>query len=203
MHEIPLARITTGEPDACALGSRSSDSAIQYNPLYGQRNTAMIKKNAFAATVLVTGLICLGLAARPVAVYPTARGDVFAAGEPDDSQKSARLVNVTMRDADGKLIFDPARLKVRLGEQIRFVVTNAGQLEHEFFLGSPDEISEHEDMMKNMPGMEHGDANVIRLKPGDTKELAWHFSKSGDFFGYACLLPGHLEAGMLGKVSVE
>ena len=50
--------------------------------------------------------------------------------------------------------------------------------------------------------MEHNDANVIRLKPGATKEIVWHFSKAGNF-EYACLLPGHLEAGMFGKVVVE
>jgi uncharacterized cupredoxin-like copper-binding protein len=161
----------------------------------------MIRKSTFAATVLVAGFICLGLVARPVPVYAIGDGDVFSAGEPGEPQKSARVVNVTIRDAGGKLAFDPALVNVRLGEQIKFFVTNAGQLDHEFFLGSPEEISEHEDMMKKMPDMEHHDANVIRLKPTETKEIVWHFSKAGDF-EYACLLPGHLEAGMFGKVDV-
>lgn len=162
----------------------------------------MISNNTFAAIVLVVGLICLGLVDRPVATHATANSDVFSAGEPGNPQKSARIVNVTMRDADGKLLFDPAFVKPQLGEQIRFVVTNAGELDHEFFLGNAEEISEHKDMMKNMPEMEHGAANVVRLKPGERKEIVWHFSKSGDF-EYACLVPGHLEAGMLGKVVVE
>ena len=152
------------------------------------------------ATVLVAGLIGLGIVAGPVPVY--ANQDAFSAGEPGDPTKSARILNVTMKDAGGKLVFDPALVKVRLGEQVRFVVANADQLDHEFFLGSPDEISEHADMMKKSPDMEHSDPNVIRLKPGETKEIVWHFTKAGDF-EYACLLPGHLEAGMLGKVVVE
>lgn len=57
-------------------------------------------------------------------------------------------------------------------------------------------------MMKKMPGMEHSAANVIALRPGEAKEIVWRFSKSGEF-QYACLLPGHLEAGMFGKIAVE
>ena len=152
-----------------------------------------------AATVLAAGFIGLGIVAGPVPVYANIDQDAFSAGEPGDPTKSARIANVTMKDAGGKLVFDPALVKVRLGEQVRFVVANADQLDHEFFLGSPDEISEHADMMKKSPDMEHSDP---RLKPGETKEIVWHFTKAGDF-EYACLLPGHLEAGMLGKVVVE
>lgn len=162
----------------------------------------MIRNKAFVAKVLVAALICLGVVARPVPVYANVEAEVFSAGEPGDPQQSARLVDVTIRDAGGELVFDPDLVKVKLGEQIQFVVTNAGQLEHEFFIGSSDEISEHEDMMKKMPGMERNDANLTSLKPGETKELTWHFTKPGNF-EYACLLPGHLEAGMLGKVVVE
>jgi uncharacterized cupredoxin-like copper-binding protein len=162
----------------------------------------MSRNNTFTAIALVAAFIGLCVVAPPASVYAAANDEVFSAGEPGDAQMSARIASVTIKDADGRLVFDPAVVKVRLGEQIRFVVTNAGQLDHEFFLGSPEEISEHKDMMKKMPGMEHNDANVIRLKPGETKEIAWHFTKPGDF-EYACLLPGHLEAGMVGKVSVE
>jgi uncharacterized cupredoxin-like copper-binding protein len=162
----------------------------------------MIRNSALTAMVLVAAFIGLGVVAPLAPLYAAANGDAFSAGEPGDAQASTRVANVTIRDADGKLVFDPAAVKVQLGEQIRFVVTNAGQLDHEFFLGSPDEISEHKDMMKKMPDMEQNDANVIRLKPGETKEIVWHFTKPGDF-EYACLLPGHLEAGMLGKVVVE
>lgn len=162
----------------------------------------MIRNNRFVVKVLVAAFICIGVIARPAPAYAIVEADAFSAGEPGDPQQSARLVDVTMRDAGGELVFDPNLVKVKLGEQIRFVVTNAGQLEHEFFLGSSDEISEHEASMKTMPDMERNDVNLIRLKPGETKELIWHFTKPSDF-EYACLLPGHLEAGMLGKVVVE
>ena len=162
----------------------------------------MSRNNPFAAIVLVAAFIGLSVVAPPASVYAAANDEVFSAGEPGDVQTSTRVASVMIRDADGTLSFDPAVVKVRLGEQIRFVVTNAGLLDHEFFLGSPEEISEHKDMMKKMSGMEHKDANVIRLKPGETKEIVWHFTKPGNF-EYACLLPGHLEAGMFGKIIVE
>lgn len=162
----------------------------------------MIRNSSFAVISLATALIALCLVIRPATVAAAANGDMFSAGEPGDAQTSTRIASVTVRDADGTLVFEPALVKVQLDEQVRFVVTNAGQLDHEFFLGSADEILEHKDMMKNMPDMEQNDANVIRLRPGQTKELVWHFTKRGNF-EYACLLPGHLEAGMLGKVTVE
>lgn len=161
----------------------------------------MTKTTRFIATTLVAGFIGFGVDAPPVPVYAKMDQDTFSAGEPGDAQKSARVVNVTMRDADGKLAFDPALVKVRLGEQVRFVVTNAGQLDHEFFLESSDRVSEHEDMMKTMPDMEYGGANAISLEPGETKEIVWLFNKAGEF-EYACLLPGHREAGMFGKIVV-
>ena len=115
---------------------------------------------------------------------------------------TGKLVLVDIREADGKMLFAPDRLDVAKGETIRFVVHNAGALPHEFVIGTKAANAEHAKMMAEMPGMEHHDSNAISLKPGATKALTWRFAKPGSF-EFACLLPGHYEAGMHGEVLVR
>lgn len=152
---------------------------------------------------IVSLLFALLAGAVPLVAQPAAPNDeVSAAGEPGRPGAASRIVQVTMRDSDGKLTFDPALIEVKEGEQIRFVITNAGDSDHEFFLGDAAEISEHEQMMEKMPDMEEMSSNAVRLKPAATGEILWRFIRAGQF-EYACLLPGHREAGMIGKVIVK
>jgi uncharacterized cupredoxin-like copper-binding protein len=43
---------------------------------------------------------------------------------------------------------------------------------------------------------------MVHHKPGETGEMVWQFTKPGEFY-FACLIPGHFEAGMVGKVTVK
>jgi uncharacterized cupredoxin-like copper-binding protein len=67
----------------------------------------------------------------------------FSAGEPGDPEKPARTVKVVMREDGKKMAFEPARITVRKGEQIRFVLENTGIDDHEFVLASVKENSKH------------------------------------------------------------
>lgn len=125
-----------------------------------------------------------------------------SAGVPGDASVPSRTIEVAMQDADGKLRFTPASIQVTQGEQIKFVVHNEGALEHEFVLGTKEENAEHAEMMKKMPGMKHDEPNQIRLAPKASAEVLWKFTKSGEF-EFACLIPGHHEAGMWGTVVVK
>jgi uncharacterized cupredoxin-like copper-binding protein len=128
--------------------------------------------------------------------------DSYAAGEPGDPKTAARTVEITMLDAEGKLRFEPASIEVAQGEQVKFIIHNAGALDHEFVLSTKAENLEHAEMMKKMPNMVHTDPNQLRLAPQATAELLWKFTKAGEF-EYACLIPGHHEAGMWGAVIVK
>lgn len=55
-------------------------------------------------------------------------------------------------------------------------------------------------MLKN-PEMEHEEANMITLAGSKTGEMIWQFTKAGKV-DFACLQPGHYDAGMKGAVSV-
>jgi uncharacterized cupredoxin-like copper-binding protein len=126
----------------------------------------------------------------------------YSAGEPGDPKKPARMVKVAMIEQGKKMLFEPSVIQVHKGEQIRFVLDNDGTESHEFVLATPAENRKHAEEMKRYPDMEHDDPNARRLTPYTSGELVWKFTKSGEF-EYACLIPGHLEAGMLGKIIVK
>ncbi len=126
----------------------------------------------------------------------------YAAGEPGDAKAAARTIEITMLDADGKLRLEPASIEVTQGEQIKFIIHNDGALDHEFVLSTKAENLEHAEMMKKLPNMVHTDPNQLRLAPKTTAELLWKFTKAGEF-EYACLIPGHHEAGMWGTLIVK
>lgn len=119
-------------------------------------------------------------------------------GKPGSASQVGRTVQIDMSDA---MRFTPSSVDVRQGETVRFVVKNSGQVKHEMALGTEKELKEHYELMKKIPGMEHADENMVTVAPGKTGEIVWQFTKAGRI-EFACLQPGHLEAGMKGVVTV-
>lgn len=124
--------------------------------------------------------------------------DTDAIGQAGELAKANRTITVEMSDA---MKFTPANIQVKKGETIRFVVKNAGQLKHEMVLGTADALKAHAEVMKKNPEMEHADPNMVTVMPGQTGEMVWQFTKAGKV-NFACLQPGHYDAGMKGQVSV-
>jgi uncharacterized cupredoxin-like copper-binding protein len=126
----------------------------------------------------------------------------FAAGEPGDPSKPARTIELNMIEGNGTMGYSVSRIDVKKGEQILFKITNAGELPHEFMLDSIERNAKHKIEMQKNPEMEHDDANGTRLQPGKASEILWKFENDGTF-EFACLIPGHYEAGMHGTVIVK
>ncbi len=126
----------------------------------------------------------------------------FSAGEPGDAKKPSRVIQVTMQEKDGKMLSIPDRLEICKGKQIKFKLRNNGELDHEFVLATTAENLEHADMMKKNPEKGHVDPNARRVAPKQTSEVVWRFTKAGEF-EFACLIPGHRDAGMFGIVDVK
>jgi uncharacterized cupredoxin-like copper-binding protein len=153
-------------------------------------------------TVAAVAFLLTSSAAINVASGHEAHGN-FSAGEPGDPKKPARVVKVKMFEGNGKMGFEPARIEVRKGEQVRFVLENAGEEDHEFVLATVPENRKHADVMKKKnPDMEHDDPNAKRVLPYGNGELVWKFTMRGEF-EFACLIPGHYEKGMFGRVIVK
>jgi len=121
-----------------------------------------------------------------------------AIGRPGVAAKVNRTITIEMNDS---MRYVPADLQVRQGETIRFVVRNVGKVKHELSLGTQQELMEHLEQMKKFPDMEHDEPSKVTLAPGKQGEIIWQFTKAGPV-NFACLMPGHYEAGMKGVIRV-
>lgn len=131
--------------------------------------------------------------------FDAAKVEATDFGQEGDPRKVTRTIKVDMADS---MRFTPGDLTVKRGETVKFVVHNGGQVLHEMVLGTKKAIAEHAELMKKFPEMEHADANMAHVKPGKSREIVWKFTKAGEF-QFACLQPGHFEAGMVGKLTVK
>jgi uncharacterized cupredoxin-like copper-binding protein len=147
------------------------------------------------ATILSASLLC---AASPALAGP----GHSAAGEPGKAEKVSQTVVVAAKETDdGRMLFEPHDIQVEKGTTVRIVLKNVGQVEHELYLGTPDEVKAHSKEMQKFPEMEHDEPSAVRVDPGHQGEITWEFTKSGTFT-FACLIPGHSEMGMMGDVTV-
>ena len=159
------------------------------------------------------------LVATPVALMVSASFAFADVGHGNDIGKAGseaevdRVIEITMDE----MKFEPERIEVQKGETIKFVVINVGRAVHELNFGTEQMWAGHgkemrvmfkEGMMTNRTlnhdkmmaaGMMHNDPNSILLEPDESGELIWTFSKAAEM-GFACNVPGHREAGMVGEV---
>lgn len=119
-------------------------------------------------------------------------------GIAGNAKSVGRTIEIKMTD---NMRFSPDRIEVRQGDTIRFVHMNNGNAMHEFVLGTRKELDEHAALMKKFPNMEHDEPYMAHVPPGKQREIVWTFNRTGEF-DFACLLPGHYEAGMVGRIRV-
>jgi len=119
-------------------------------------------------------------------------------GIAGDARKITRTIEMKMLDT---MRFEPGVINVRTGETIRFVIKNAGKIQHELVIGTRAELAEHAALMVKFPGMEHDEPYMVHVGPGKVGTLTWTFNRPGEF-EFGCLIAGHFEAGMLGKIRV-
>jgi uncharacterized cupredoxin-like copper-binding protein len=120
-------------------------------------------------------------------------------GQAADPKRAARVIHIDMADT---MRYTPAEITVKRGESVRFVAKNSGKVLHELVLGTKEELARHAEAMKKHPGMEHDEPHMLHVAPGKTGEMGWRFTRAGEFY-YGCLVPGHFEAGMVGRIFVK
>ncbi|WP_295503587.1 cupredoxin family protein [Limnohabitans sp. Rim8] len=163
-------------------------------------------KNVLNAVILSMGLLALPLAQ---AHAPSAHKNHTAPssapaeqkvwGIAGDPKKVKRTIEIRMTD---NMRFAPNQIQVKLGETVRLVAVNAGKVLHEIVIGTPQELKAHAEMMKKHPGMEHDEPYMAHVDPGKKGDIVWTFNRAGSF-EFACLIPGHFEAGMIGRITVK
>ena len=176
----------------------------------------MFLRNSLAVAACVLAL------SSPVWAAPAHTYDF---GQPAPAAKATRSIEVVLNE----MSFDPKAIQVKAGETVRFVLVNKGQLLHEFNLGDAAMHAQHQQEMLQMQqsgmltptgmkeishdmadmdhgsmdhGMKHDDPNSVLVEPGKTAELTWTFSKATSL-EFACNIPGHYQAGMVGKLTVS
>ena len=153
----------------------------------------------------------IGLVASAYAHGPNAHGGSHGAhgsapvvkeqkdwGIAGDTTSVSRTIRVDMTD---DMKFTPNKIAVKLNETIRFQVFNKGKVLHEMVIGTKKELDEHAEMMKKFPNMQHDEPYMAHVDPGKRADLVWLFNREGNF-EFACLIPGHFQAGMTGKITV-
>ena len=120
------------------------------------------------------------------------------AGAPAKAAQATRTIELDMSE----FRFNPERIEVKSGETVLFRVRNTGRIAHELMFGDPAELKDHAEQMRKQPTMAHHDSGGLTLEAGKAGEMAWTFTNAGEF-QYACLIPGHFEAGMVGTVVVK
>lgn len=168
-----------------------------------------MKKNGMEGAVTAVLLVGFALAGTAWSHGDTPKGkeakssaistEEHSFGRQGDPKKVTRTVRIDMADT---MRYTPAQIIVKRGETIRFEVNNGGKITHEIVFGSMNELKEHAELMRKYPGMEHDAPYMAHVAPAKSERLVWQFTRPGEFY-YACLIPGHFEAGMVGKVIVK
>jgi len=154
---------------------------------------------AIALMVASEPLFAHGDGARAKKPVDSSNAEQKPFGIAGDPKLAKRTMKITMNDT---MRFSPAALTIKRGETLRIVAHNSGKVLHEMILGTEDELAKHAELMRKFPDMEHDEPHMVHVKPGHTEDMVWTFNQPGEF-RFACLIPGHYEAGMVGKIIVE
>lgn len=171
-----------------------------------QRARPAVSRAPVLVTIAGLGLaVALVLLGARLAAAPAPTPDL---GEPG-TRDAPRPVNVIMRD----YLFNPSTLHLVPGETVVFRMINGGLIEHEFVLGD-DAVQAawaeaHRLATPPAPFATAPPASVppstgglrVLLRPGESTSALYDVP-AGTALQFMCHLPGHLERGMLGTVSL-
>lgn len=162
----------------------------------------MKRRHSLLAAVLLSvslGAVAHGNEDHGTKVTAQVKKEQKAWGIAADSRAAKRTIVISMSD---NMRFSPERIEVKVGETVKFAVRNDGKVMHEMVIGTKAELDKHAALMAKFPNMEHEEPYMAHVAPGKTSELVWTFNRPGEF-DFACLIAGHYQAGMVGKIKVS
>ena len=142
-------------------------------------------------------------------------------GEKGKLSEVNRTIEIKMYDN----YFEPNEIIIKKGETIKFIVSNYGELVHEFNIATKEmhikhqpemmKMVEHEillvdridkEKMKQMAkkdhSMAHSHSNSVLLEPNEIGEIIWKFSTNTNLEA-ACNVPGHYDVGMVADIKIN
>ncbi|HNW65259.1 MAG TPA: cupredoxin family protein [Piscinibacter sp.] len=153
---------------------------------------------ATGSVLLVGAVQAHGESTHPKAAVPAAP-EQQPWGIAGEARRATRTVELRMLDS---MRFVPDRLAVKLGQTLRLRIRNTGAVLHELVIGTPAALDEHAALMARFPDMQHDEPWMAHVPPGRTGEIVWTFNRAGEF-AFACLIAGHYQAGMVGRITVR
>lgn len=132
-------------------------------------------------------------------VSPAATAQQTAFGIEGERAHVTQVLQIAMTD---EMRFTPDVISVARGQTVKIVLINNGKIGHEMVLGTAVELQQHAEMMRKFPTMEHAAPYMAHVAPGASAEILWNFNRAGEF-DFACLIAGHSEAGMRGRIRVQ
>jgi len=152
---------------------------------------------SLVAALLAAVTISFPVEARAPKAHAAAAPRNFEAGEPGNPRDPALQIVITMQETyDGRMLFAPDKVTVKPGQQVQFVLTNYGNVEHSFVLGTDGQPKE-----QAIQG-EKAEPNARLVPAASQSQMLWRFSKPGRF-EFSSVLPGQYAAGMKGTVTVS
>ena len=142
-------------------------------------------------------------------------------GEKGKLSEVNRTIKIKMYDN----YFEPSKIIIQKGETIKFIVSNYGELVHEFNIATKEMHIKHQpemmkmvenqilladkidkkkmkEMAKKDHSMAHSHSNSVLLEPNQSAELIWKFSYDKNLEA-ACNVPGHYEVGMVANIKIN
>ena len=142
-------------------------------------------------------------------------------GEKGKLSKVNRTIEIKMYDN----YFEPNEIIIKKGETIKFIVSNYGELVHEFNIATKEMHIKHQpEMMKMVENqilladkidkkkmkqmakkdhsIAHSHSNSVLLEPNEINEIIWKFSTTANLEA-ACNVPGHYEIGMVANIKIN
>ena len=102
--------------------------------------------------------------------------------------------------------FEPSIVEVPMGHRVKLTLVNDGRVEHDVEIaGVPAENIEVMDGVERHErlggGLHHEGVVAAHAEPGTTATVMFTVTEAGEY-DFACTIPGHKEAGMVGKLVV-
>jgi uncharacterized cupredoxin-like copper-binding protein len=161
-----------------------------------------IERRALVAAACAGALPALAHSSKPHSkTQQTAppRKEQKAWGIAAEAKSAQRTIVVAMTDA---MRFTPDAIEVQLDQTVRFDIRNHGRMLHEMVIGTAEELEDHAALMQKFPNMEHDEPYMAHVAVGKRGQIVWTFNRPGNF-EFACLIAGHYQAGMKGRITVR
>ena len=160
-----------------------------------------------AVTVVVMACGSSANETAPVEVLTAAISVDGAVSETSDAthEDDSDVLDITLGVIEGREWgFDPPLILIPVGQRVRLTLVNDGRAEHDVEIAAL--VAEHIEAV----GEEHGRLNggnhaedvvATHAMPGTESSVLFTATEAGKF-EFACTIPGHREAGMVGTIVV-